>query len=326
VKLALASLLVLGCGGAERGAPRTYEPGERHDEYAFSRKDQFPEGATFDPKSRSFFVGSLARGDVTRMTLDGAESSFASRSAATGESTLGMAVDTLNRRLWVCSLREASSKAGIVTAFDIDAAVPVYTVALGDVRAGASCNDIAIGPLGAAFVTDRENAAIYRVVSGEAPALWSSHPLLTPGTIGSNGIAISADGSMMLVTQYKPARLLRISMTDPTVASTVELHGDSFAGGISIASGADGARLFNGALYVAFDRWVMRVTPDDANWTKATVTSKRLPAMDYGITALVEAEGDLYAANGQTAMFLLGLRTALPFQLLRVEPTLFDAD
>jgi sugar lactone lactonase YvrE len=291
----------------------------------FSRKDQFPEGVTFDANSRSFFAGSLANGDITRMTLDGAETVFAAKSAATGESTLGMAVDAKNRRLWVCALRDATSKAGVVSAFDIEAAVPVYTATLGELHQGASCNDIAVDQLGAAFVTDRENAAIYRLVtSGEPPTVWSSHPLLTPGTIGSNGVAITADGATMLVTQYKPARLLRISMADPTAVSTVELQGDSFSAGISIASGADGARLFDGALYVAFDRWVMRIAPEDSAWAKATVTSRRLAAMDYGITALAEAEGDLYAANGQTAMFLLGLRPALPFRLLRFDTARFE--
>jgi sugar lactone lactonase YvrE len=324
-KLALAFVFALGCGGREPVTERRYAPGERHAEYLFSRTDQFPEGAAFDPKSRSFFAGSLARGDITRMTLDGAESIFAPRSAATGESTLGMAVDERNRRLWVCSLVDAASKAGVVTAFDIDAAVPVYTAALADARQGASCNDIAVDQLGAAFVTDRENAAIYRLVtSGEAPAIWSSHPLLAPGTVGANGIAITADGSTMLVTQYKPARLLRISVADPTGVSTVALRGDSFSGGISIASGADGIRLLDGALYVAFDRWLMRVTPDDPSWAAAAVSSKRLSTMEYGVTALAEAEGDLYAANGQTAMFLLGLRPALPFKLLRVDPALFE--
>ena len=46
--------------------------------------------------------------------------------------------------------------------------------------------------------------------------------------------------------------------------------------------------------------------------------------MEYGVTALTEAEGDLYAANGQTAMFLLGLRPALPFRLVRVDGALFE--
>lgn len=322
--LTLALLFVLACGGREPVTEHSYAPGERHAEYLFASRDQFPEGATFDAKTRSFFVGSLARGDITCMTLDGKEAIFAPSSAATGESTLGLAVDERNRRLWVCSLRDAESKAGVVTAFDIDAAVPVYTVALSEVREGASCNDIAVDLLGAAFVTDRENAAIYRLVtSGDPPTVWSSHPLLTPGTIGSNGIAITPDGGTMLITQYKPARLLRISMGDPAAVSTVALRGDSFSGGINIASGADGARLVDGSLYVAFDRWVMRVTPDDPSWARASVVSKRLPAMEYGITALAEAEGDLYVANGQTAMFLLGLRPALPFKLLRVDPALF---
>ncbi len=325
MRLALVILFAAGCGGREQITQRTYEPGERHEVYVFSRKDQFPEGATFDPNSRSFFAGSLANGDITRITLDGAETTFATRSAATGESTLGMAVDAKNRRLWVCSLRDATSKAGVVTAFDIDAGVPVYTAKLSELRENASCNDIAVDQLGAAFVTDRENAAIYRLVtSGESPTIWSSHPLLAPGTIGSNGIAITSDGGTMLLTQYKPARLLRIAVADPTAVSTVDLHGDSFSAGISIASGADGARLVDGALYVAFDRWVMRIVPDDPSWAKATVTSRRLPAMEYGVTALTEAEGDLYAANGQTAMFLLGLRPALPFRLVRVDGALFE--
>lgn len=315
-----ASLGIAACAAAPT-VERTYAPGEPRDVYRLSREDHFPEGAAFDEVSGAFFTGSLAHGDVTRITLEG-EETIVHAGGVKSRATLGMAVDAAARHLWVCVLRDEKSKAGSLLKLHIDDGSVVATIPLADALPGASCNDVIVAPDGSAFVTDRENAAIYRV-SGVGPAvLWSSHPLLTPDTIGLNGIAITPDGSTMLVTHYKPARLLRIPMADPTDVTEVALRGDAFSGGIHIAAGADGLRFWRDQLYVAFDRFIMQLTKDDDEWRAATVRSFDVP-VEYGVTALVVARDELYAVNGQTAMFLLGLDPE-PFRLVRLRPEAFE--
>lgn len=302
---------------------RSYGPGELREEYRSTRDDLYPEGAAYDEVTRTFFVGSLAHGDVTRIGIDGEESIFYAGPDSPGRSTLGMAVDVKARRLWVCAIRDKESQAGLLWALDLQSGSLEREVELGTLQKGASCNDVTVDEAGATYVTDRQNPAIYRIpADGGPPVIWSNHPQLTPGTVGLNGIAITPDGTTLIVSHYKPARLLRIPMGDPSQVSPIELRGDAFSGGIHIASGADGIRFFKGQLYVAFDRWVMQVTSDDG-WRTGTVHSARTP-MKYGITAIAEAGGALYAANGQTAMYLLGLPPSRPFQLLRLDLSLFD--
>jgi hypothetical protein len=76
--------------GPPPSPPRVYAPGELHEEYAFSQADLFPEGAAYDAVSQSFFVGSLAHGNVTRLSIDGEESVFVA--GRDGQLTLGMSV------------------------------------------------------------------------------------------------------------------------------------------------------------------------------------------------------------------------------------------
>jgi sugar lactone lactonase YvrE len=316
----IAALGLASCSGPPPSPPRVYAPGELHEEYAFSQADLFPEGAAYDAVSRSFFVGSLAHGGVTRLSIDGEESVFVA--GRDGQLTLGMSVDAEARRLWVCAITDAETQAGVVWVLDIASGERLLEIDLGALRTGASCNDIALDSDGAAYVTDRQNPAIYRLTLLEQ-SIWTDHPLLAPGTVGLNGAAVTPDGSALIVSHYLPAQLLRVSMAKPRDVSKVALRGHRFTGGIHIAAGADGLRFLDGQLFVAFDRWVMRVTADDASWRSATVHAAR-PPVPYGVTALVEADGALYATNGQTAMFLLGLPPSKPFRLVRIAPELFE--
>lgn len=310
------------CSCASPGlVPGARAPVGLHGTYASSRNDLYPEGAAFDEVSGAFFLGSLARGDVSRITSDGDESIFYAGPRAPGRSTLGMAVDPAARRLWVCVLADPTSKVGSVWVLDIDDGTLLREVDLAEAVERASCNDIALDAAGVAYVTDRERAAIYRIAIDGDPVVWSSHALLAPRWVGLNGIAITADGETMLVTHYKPATLLRIRMREPGDVTEVEMRGDAFAGAGHLVSGADGIRLLGHQLYVAFDRRVMRLTSHD-DWRSATVESARAPQR-RGVTAIVVARGAPYTADGQTARFLLGLRPTLPFQLAFFDPARF---
>ena len=67
------------------------------DEYILSSKDSFPEGVTFDPVDRAFYVGSLLGSTITRIDADGTESIFLDLDNEV--SFTGMKVDADNRRL-----------------------------------------------------------------------------------------------------------------------------------------------------------------------------------------------------------------------------------
>ena len=70
------------------------------------------------------------------------------------------------------------------------------------------------------------------------------------------------------------------------------------------------------ARIVAFGSSIKHITPDDASWTRAHVTSERTIG---GFTALVEdGEDHLYAINGQSVRFALRLSPS-PFQIFQLD-------
>ena len=67
--------------------------------HTFSDRKLYPEGGAFDPTDRSFYVGSLQHGSITRVDGSGTESTF----LAGGEAdrfTLGMQVDAARDGAW----------------------------------------------------------------------------------------------------------------------------------------------------------------------------------------------------------------------------------
>jgi DNA-binding beta-propeller fold protein YncE len=282
-------------------------------EYPLLGADLFPEGAAFDPDGQSFFVGSLAHGTVTQVTASGEESLFYAGETGAPRATLGLEIDVARRRLWSCAIDPATF-AGWIWVFSLDTGERTHEIVLEDVFSGASCNDMALDPAGRAYVTDRENPNVYLIdVDAPESRIWATGPLLE-ATVGLNGIAITADGSAALANTYLPARLVRISMVDPSVITEVALTGDPFEGTGSLA-GADGSTLLSSALYVAFPNELMEVVPADAEWMTATVRSA--PA-GPGLTALTVANGDMYGSNGQSVAFLSG-QDPEPFVIRRLE-------
>jgi hypothetical protein len=133
-----------------------------------------------------------------------------------------------------------------------------------------------------------------------------------------NGIAITDDGKTMLVTQYLAPKLYRISMEEPSDVRRVDLKGDALHVWFHPLAGADGIELFEDELFIAFDKAVFRVTPEAEDWTSGRVN--RVKGIDHhgGVTTLMEAEGDLYAANGQAPRFVVGWRDPAPAAIWRL--------
>ena len=57
--------VVSGCGSSSNGGSEA----PLQDEYILSDQELVPESGIFDPSSRSFYVGSATKGDITRTLL-----------------------------------------------------------------------------------------------------------------------------------------------------------------------------------------------------------------------------------------------------------------
>ncbi len=277
------------------------------DDYVLEGDDMYPEGVAFDPTQRAFFVGSLTDSGITRVDADGTQSVF----VASGPSMLasaGMKVDDAARRLWVCGSDDAEASHIYVYGLDDAALVEAFEV--------SGCNDLALDASGVAYVTDPAASSIHRVAVGGDNSVWATDPAFDPELmdLGLNGIAVTPDGTAVIVTKFIAKTLLRVAMDDPTSIVEVELGGESFAGG-SLVAGPDGIVFDGDLLYVVFDDVVAEVT-FGADWTTGDV---RILTPPYaGLSTGTIAEGEVYVVKSEVTAFALGSAPDLPFRISRV--------
>lgn len=279
---------------------------------------EFPESGAFDPVGHAFFVGSLGDGSVHRIdAATGEEEVYFEESAAGTWWTLGMAVDTARRRLWVCAMddkRETSSQDppydGYIWVFDLESGERVANHALSAAAATATCTDVALMSSGRAFVADREHANIYEVDEVEGATLFVTHDDLGSRAIGQNALVVLPDESALLTAIYLPPAIVRVDLADRSVR-TVDISG-GFSDATFLA-GADGMVYSDGSAYVVFASELVRVTPQLADWSAAEAREVDVP---NGMTDAIVTPNGLYLVNGQAIRFALDTDPD-PFALVR---------
>ena len=276
----------------------------------------FPEGIAFDPVGQAFFVGSLEDGSIHRISAEGTQGLF-SAGLAGNWSTAGLAVDADARRLWACS-SEVDQRTAAIWVFNLATGDLEEIFELTDHAEGAGCNDVALDASGVAFVSDPPLGSIHRIEAGGAAEVWATDETFAPevGPLGLNGLAVTPDGSHLIVAKFLPARLFRISLADPSNFVQVELSGDPFVGGAPTA-GADGIAFNGDALWVTFADDVKRVD-FDATWASGTVTAFPVPGAGNGLSTAAEANGVIYVVKSEVTAWVLGREPDLPFQIIRV--------
>lgn len=180
---------------------------------AFTLEDRglIPEGIAHDAKSGSFFVGSIAKGTITRVEPPAQSYTFVGPEAGL-DAVLGLAVDTPRRLLYVVST-SALTNAGraklrnAVVSFDLDSGRLVRRV---DVPAAKQLNDVAVAPGGRVFASDSEAGTIF-----EIPKDGPAKVLVPEGQVrGSNGLAVWPDLKRLYV-----AHSTGIVLVDPATGA-----------------------------------------------------------------------------------------------------------
>ncbi len=307
-----------GAGGVG-GAPALL------DEYVLSDDMLVPESGSFDPTSRSFYVGSATEGSVTRVAADGTESLLFPAPTDEAWRTLGMVVDDTGSRLWVCAQRTDDDSQWIWV-FDLTSGDRVLELDLADAAAGSTCNDIAVDGGGFAYISDSENSRVYRADAiDESVEVWADDPLLSPnaqGVFGGNGIAVTEDDTYVIVSKTGPPapRLLRIAIDDPSDVSEIVATPE-------LVDFADGIAFFGGDLYIAMvsSGDVARLTSTDDWATAAVVTVPGSPAGRVpGMSTVRVAEGSLYGIYSDITSFLLSQPLNPPFRIFKVDLASFE--
>ncbi len=280
---------------------------------AYPINAQYPEGGTYDPGAHAFFVGSLGDGSVHAIdAATGVEQVLFTESAAGKWWTLGMDVDVVRRRLWVCAMddRSPDPRAGFIWVFDLKTGTRIANHDLSKAAADATCTDVVLTKDGTGYVGDREAGNLYQVDLATGASLFAQSPDLAASFVGQNALVVLPDESALLSVLYLPSSLVRIDLKDASV-KPVDITG-KFSD-FTPLHGADGMTFFNDSVYVAFTGELIRVQPTQGDWSTAKSTAV---AVADGMTDIVSTPNGLYLLNGQSVRFALG-QAPDPFQLVR---------
>ena len=294
------------------------------DSYAFPDRSLYPESVSYDEGSKSFFVGSLTRDRVVQVTADGTVRIFSAGSGEAKRTTLGVKTDTARNRLVVCSYLSTSPATGRIWVFDLTSGQQTHDIDLTKATPNGTCGDVLVTASGDIFATDRDLANVYKVTAradgtGEA-VVWASDPLLSKPALGfgQNGIALTPDDSALLITQYLPPKLYRISTRDPRDVSRVELSGPTLLPGFVL--GFDGMVRLGDDFYITYGSHLLRVRFDDDSWKRAQYDMIPVGAK---ISSVTVAQGQLYVLRSDIPKFVLRAPKQ-DFGLTRIDPGVFD--
>ena len=165
--------------------------------FTVDEKDLFPEGITYDPTTKLFFLSSIQKNKVMAIDLKGNYFDFVKQEQDGMLRSLGMKVDAQRRRLWVVSNSDwGDSMISAVHIYNIDTRklIKSFFTAKGKIP---TFNDLALTESGGAFISDYGGNSIYQVPPdlSRVELFLESDSLLA----GANGMVLTSDNSMLYV-------------------------------------------------------------------------------------------------------------------------------
>jgi sugar lactone lactonase YvrE len=265
-------------------APSAASAGKKHFPDVIALPNGFqPEGIAIGRQPCAYF-GSLANGDIYRVSLDSGRGKVIS--VGPGTPSVGLKIDHRGR-LFVAGGaagdgRVVDSGTGRVLASYQFAAAPTFI------------NDVALSPHGA-FFTDSQRPFLYRVsldLRGEAVPLPLTGDLVFGEGFNVNGIAGTPDGRALLVVQSNTGLLFRVNPSTGATAA-VDLGGE-------ILTNGDGLLVIGRTLYVVQNRLnQVAVFRLDSKGTSGRLVT-RLTSPNFDVPTTVAAFGNhLYLPNAR---------------------------
>ena len=273
--------------------------------FRIPEKGMVPEGIAYDSKTRNFFVSSIRKRKIVRVTPDGKASDFVSSGRDGLRGVLGMRVDPAKRRLWACTaamshmegFREGQKPESALLEFDVDSGKLVRERPLRVEPEPASCDDVALGPDGSVYVNDTAHPVLFVL----KPGATDLETFIDNPDLGQpQGFAVSDDGKTVYVSNYR--RVMAIDVESRKV-SAVETPADFPPNGI------DGLAYSRGALYAVQNgiephRVVkMTLSADGTRITAGRVLEMNNPLFDEPTLGIVANGAFYYVADSQGGKF-----------------------
>lgn len=202
--------------------------------------DLYPESVAFDPVTGTYYLGSMGQARILQIAADGSYRDFV-RGAEGLESSIGIKVDALRRRLWVCTGRyvlfggatDGEPRTGVLL-FDLDSGEELGRWLEPQPSPAHIFNDMAVAEDGSVYVTTTLLGRVYRLTPG-SPDLQLIYEADGRQT---NGITFDAAGRFLFFTMDRG-----IVRMDLTSGSTLRLRSEDLS-----EAGTDGLYAVPGGL------------------------------------------------------------------------------
>jgi hypothetical protein len=172
---------------------------QQHPTIAFRipEKDLIPEGIAHDPAEDAFYLGSINKSKILKITRGGKISEFVATGDAGLKQVLGMKV--LNGKLWACNNTpsyDSVNRDSFIHVVDTKTGKVEKVFPLSDGQKHLF-NDLVFTKNGDAYITDSEGGAIYKIRK-DGDAVEEFVPVQTLQY--PNGIIVSSDDTKILVS------------------------------------------------------------------------------------------------------------------------------
>jgi sugar lactone lactonase YvrE len=267
---------------------------------AFTADQAYPEGIAWSPKQKVFFVSSVHKGVIGKVTPQGAYTPFIKDDKLVA--SVGLLLDTKRNLLWTAiGDLGASTTSGPATTNKL-AAVAAYDATTGERRAyhdlsklvdgGHFANDLALDAQGNIYVTDSFAPAIYRIDAKGVASVFATSDLFKGEGFNLNGIVSHPDG-YLLVNKYNSGEIFRISTRNGADIQRVNLS--------EALKGADGMLLRDKNRLTVVqnsgnDQVVELVSKD--GWKSATLQPARKTAYTFP-TTVAQVGKNIYVLNSR---------------------------
>lgn len=204
----LASLLLL--------CHFTFAQNKAETAFVLEERDLIPEGIAYDPAEKAFYLGSIYKRKIVKITSDGKASDFISSGANEIEQVLGMKVD-VRGLLWACNNtpeHDTVRKISNVHVYDVRTKKMVKRFKLEDDNRHLF-NDLYITKAGDVFITDT-HAGMLWVVRKDSNTL---EEFTRSGSVPfANGITATPDEKFLIVSTGGTQGVVRVDVTTKQIS------------------------------------------------------------------------------------------------------------
>ncbi|MDZ4770020.1 MAG: SMP-30/gluconolactonase/LRE family protein [Chloroflexota bacterium] len=183
-----------------------------------------PEGVEYHPTRSGFLFGSLSKGTIHHIDVDGTISVFAEADGLIA--TVGIHVDAPNNRLLVANSNGITRDLASLFAFDLETGELLYSADMSDLYSDSEtahfANDVTADADGNAYVTDSFAPVIYRITPEGDASIFAQNDGFAVEGFGLNGIDYHPDGYLLAAVGASGA-IYKVPLDDPSDITQVTL-------------------------------------------------------------------------------------------------------